>query len=93
MNATFPIKVKVAPTTLAAWREDEYASFEDHDGAPDHPHVLLGRHATLVEARTAAELDRLIASAVNASANWDDRHAYRAAVGRIAQRLTDRRTP
>jgi hypothetical protein len=84
---SYPVKIKVAPTTLAAWREDEYASFEDHDGAADHVYALLGRHATLVEARDEAELTRLTASAYNASACWDDRHAYRAAVGRIAQRL------
>jgi hypothetical protein len=83
----FPLVMPVTSTTLAAWREDELASFEDHDGAPDHPHAILGRRATRLVIRDEHELERLIASAHNAAACWDDRHAYRAAMARLAARL------
>jgi hypothetical protein len=83
----YPLSVKVSGSTLGAWREDELGSFEDHGGPADHVHELLGRRRTVLEIRSRDELEAFIVSAEHHASSWDDRHAYRAAVGRIAATL------
>lgn len=99
-------KLIVSPSTLAAWMEDELASWEDHEQRseggpvryPDgtlHVRELLGRLKTRLVWHNQAELHRLWQSAdYHRAGGWDDRHGYRTAMGRIARalhaELTDR---
>jgi hypothetical protein len=80
-------RIKIAASTLATWREDELASYEDRGASPDHPYAILGRFKTTIEVRDVAELDRLIESGRYHAGAWDDRHAYRAAVARAVAKL------
>ncbi len=95
-------KMNVSASTLAAWMEDELASWEDHEqgsegGGPVrysdgtlHVRELLERRKTQLVWYDAAELYRLWQSADYHCQGWDDRYAYRAAMSRIARALADR---
>ncbi len=87
------LKLKVAAATLGRWRLDEYTSWED-SGTPIENHVysILGRHEGLIEVRSERERHKLINSARyhGDAGGWNDAPAYRAAVGRIAERLRSR---
>ena len=82
------VKVPAGAGTIEGWRGDAEASWEDH-GCPSEGHVynILGRAKTRLVIRNADELALLIADADYRRDGWDDRFAYRAAVGRIADRL------
>lgn len=91
----------VTPSTLEAWRDDEFASWEDHGGSPNvnhppahypdgtlHVYEILERYRTKVRADDVAELRALIRSAdYHGNGGWDDRYAYRAALSRVSDRL------
>ena len=92
MSPAFPIKVPISHGTLWRWQDDERASWEDAGMPADgHVYTILGRAKTRVIVNDATELEWLIQSAYDVSAWWDDRPAYRAAVGRIRDRLADAR--
>jgi hypothetical protein len=54
-----------------------------------YPNAILTRHRGVIEIRNAQEHVKLIESGAHHMEGWDDRFAYRAAVGRIVRRLRD----
>lgn len=89
---TFPLRLVLSPSTLEAWRADEYASWEDHD-CPSEGHVynILGRLKTQLVLNDAAEVLTVLTSAEyhGDAGGWDDRYAFRGAVGRMARQLRE----
>jgi hypothetical protein len=82
------LTIKVAPSVLSAWADDEYASYEDA-GCPAEGHVynVLSRHKGKLELLDQDEV-RLVTKSAAYHGNvyaWDDRKAYRKAVARIGE--------
>lgn len=88
---TFPITIQASRSVVQQWKEDEYASFEDHNGAHDHVYWILDRYATKIEVLDEAELRTVITSGEyqGTAGGWDDRHAYHAAVSRLTHALKE----
>lgn len=90
----YPIVVKATPST---WRDDEYASFEDHAdgrddaGQTDHVYTILGRRRAAIVVENADEVATVLRSASyhGDSGGWDDRGAFRRAVARLGRELRD----
>lgn len=101
MSAGYPLKVTCSSSTLEMWADDELASYEDAGGwmnnpTPlDPPHVrdILTRKRTVLEMRSAAEVELVLKSAdyFGDASGWsaDGRQAYRAAVTRIAAKVRE----
>lgn len=79
-NTTFPIRIRVQPHALAAFRDSEEGSWHDEGATPDcidpetgalHVHNLLGRHKASIEVRDAAEAETVYIAAC--SGTWQTR--------------------
>ena len=73
MTTTFPLRIRVQPHALAAFRDSEEGSWHDEGATPDGTHVynLLGRHKASIEVRNAAEAEAVYIAAC--SGTWQTR--------------------
>lgn len=87
----FPAHIPVTASVLEQWRDDEYASWEDHNGAQDHVYELLGRRRSGIDVNNMDELRTFLRSADyhGDPSAWDDRHPFHRALARTRDRLRD----